>query len=473
LRPNGSQAQDRIEAFDDGLQQYVQDEGEPDQRFSRGTAVREPIKKLQEITSMKLKNVMLPIAAAVAALAAGTALADDNFAFHGYMRAGPAVTGKGGDHVCFQLPGAFSKYRLGNECENYGELEFDANVLKAKDGATFTYVGMLGYTTPQQDGPGNAVGVRQSYVQASNIPGTGTTKFWAGKRYYQRNDIHISDFFYWNDSGVGGGVEDVDLGFSKLSAAWLRQTATGADQDPQQLSTFDFRLSGINTNPDGQLTLGAAYVSESRNDNAFAPGTPELKNGWWAVVQHQQSNVLGTGYNKAALQYGRDAGSGLGEGAFTRTATTIWRAVDQLVWQPTAQFSGMFAFVYQDLKTDPIVPGGTGTHDKWLSLGVRPIFMMSDYFGLQGELGYDQIKPESGSKRNLWKATFAPTIRPGGAFFSRPELRAFITYAKWNSAAQDAGIFGQGACTAGGTSTSPFGCATNGTTYGLQAEAWW
>jgi hypothetical protein len=35
LWPNGSQAQDRIEAFDDGLQQYVQDEGEPDSVFPK------------------------------------------------------------------------------------------------------------------------------------------------------------------------------------------------------------------------------------------------------------------------------------------------------------------------------------------------------------------------------------------------------------------------------------------------------
>ena len=424
---------------------------------------------------MKLKHVMLPIAAAVAALAAASASAD--FEFHGYMRSGAGVTTKGGGQQCFQLPGAFSKYRLGNECQTYGELEFDTDVLKAKDGATFKYHGMLGYQTnggadfENLADPGNHIAIRQSWAEATGIPGTGSIRFWAGKRYYQRNDIHINDFFYWNDSGVGGGIENIDLGGDlKLHYAFIRQYPNNGNDVNQQLSTHDLRLSGIKTNPDGDLTIGLDGVSESRNDNAFAPGTPDNKSGWNINVQHFQGNVLG-GYNKAALQYGHDAGSGLGEGNFTQIGQKIWRVVDQLVWQPTPQFSGMFAFVYQDAKADT----SPQFHDKWLSLGVRPIFMLSDYFALQAELGYDQIKPESGSTRRLTKFTFAPTVRPGGGFFSRPELRLFVTYAKWNSAAQDAGIFGQNGCnsTPQVGSTSPFGCDTNGLTYGLQAEAWW
>jgi len=432
---------------------------------------------------MKLKNVLLPIAAAAAALVAASALAD--FEFHGYMRSGAGVATKGGGQQCFGLPGAFSKYRLGNECETYGELEFDTDVLKAKDGVDFKYVGMLGYATHGgadfenlADPNGNHIAIRQSYVLVSGIPGTSTMKFWAGKRYYMRNDIHIIDFFYWNDSGVGGGVQDIDLGGDlKLAAAVIRTQPNNGDDVTQELSTFDFRLYGIKTNPDGELTLGLAGVTGKRNENApGVAGTPDNKNGWYVNVQHFQQNILG-GYNKADFQWGKDAGWGfsLGGGGpfFTSTSARMGRVVDQLVWQPTPQLSGMLAFVYQDSKIDSATPGTPNFHEKWLSIGARPIFMLSDYFGLQAELGYDQVKPENASKRNLWKFTFAPTIRPGGGFFSRPELRAFVTYAKWNSAAQDAGMFGQGACSAGGTSTSTFGCSRNGTTFGLQAEAWW
>jgi len=45
----------------------------------------------------------------------------------GYMRAGYGRDNEGGPQVAFQAPGAFAKYRLGNEAENYGELTFGKN----------------------------------------------------------------------------------------------------------------------------------------------------------------------------------------------------------------------------------------------------------------------------------------------------------------------------------------------------------
>ena len=46
-------------------------------------------------------------------------------------------------------------------------------------------------------------------------------KFWAGLRYYRRHDIHINDFFFYNMSGGGGGVEDFELLFGKMALAWI------------------------------------------------------------------------------------------------------------------------------------------------------------------------------------------------------------------------------------------------------------
>ena len=37
-------------------------------------------------------------------------------------------------------------------------------------------------------------------------------QIWAGKRFYQRKDIHILDFYYLNDSGTGAGVEGIPVG---------------------------------------------------------------------------------------------------------------------------------------------------------------------------------------------------------------------------------------------------------------------
>ena len=56
-------------------------------------------------------------------------VAYDGTAFHGYVRAG-AGRSEGDKQACFKLAGAGSKYRLGNECEQYAELELDQDLLK-------------------------------------------------------------------------------------------------------------------------------------------------------------------------------------------------------------------------------------------------------------------------------------------------------------------------------------------------------
>src|SRR5690348_1104382 len=43
----------------------------------------------------------------------------------GYFRGGYGRDSEGGPQPGFQAPGAFAKYRLGNEAENYGEIAFD------------------------------------------------------------------------------------------------------------------------------------------------------------------------------------------------------------------------------------------------------------------------------------------------------------------------------------------------------------
>ncbi len=46
------------------------------------------------------------------------------------------------------------------------------------------------------------------------LPGS---TIWAGKRFYQRHDVHMIDFYYWDISGPGAGLENIDVGFGKLS----------------------------------------------------------------------------------------------------------------------------------------------------------------------------------------------------------------------------------------------------------------
>ena len=51
-----------------------------------------------------------------------------------YLRANAAVNSEGGGQTCFGLAGASAKYRLGNECETYGELAFGGEAYKGQNG---------------------------------------------------------------------------------------------------------------------------------------------------------------------------------------------------------------------------------------------------------------------------------------------------------------------------------------------------
>ena len=53
--------------------------------------------------------------------------------FSCYVRSGIGGADTGGTQQCFQLPGAQSKYRLGNECEQYIELDLRQDLFRLDD----------------------------------------------------------------------------------------------------------------------------------------------------------------------------------------------------------------------------------------------------------------------------------------------------------------------------------------------------
>jgi maltoporin len=75
-------------------------------------------------------------------------------------------------------------------------------------------------------------------VQGKNLidwlPGS---TIWAGKRFYQRHDVHMIDFYYWDISGPGAGLENIDLGFGKLSLAATRSSESGGSYLRRSMSS--------------------------------------------------------------------------------------------------------------------------------------------------------------------------------------------------------------------------------------------
>lgn len=438
---------------------------------------------------MRASSKFLIAIAAALALSAGTASAVD---FHGYVRTGIGGNSGGGALTC--LPGGplganGYKFRLGNECETYAEAEFGQTLYKDKSGVEFVYDTMLAYIATSHEsfvslkGGSGDIALRQAWVGAKNLPFLGGGMLWIGNRYYKRHDVHMTDFFYWDPSGEGAGVEDIDLGFGKLSVA-IFQSGTDSVRTGWRP---DIRVAGIPLWRDGSLEVGLDLFLDTR-PNAANGNTPKgVGLSPWATVEWKQVNLLG-GFNTLAFQYATGTAAPMAQFQFDNSdKAKQWRVVEHLVVQPNDKFSGSFFAHYADIERRYApFPAATGNPNdafrslKQFGIGIRPAYHMSDYFKLQAEIGYQMadFKDAAIKDASFYKITVAPTVMPppgpGGAVFTRPELRLFATYAGWDKGSQAQGIAGQSAaCTTGGTSTSPFKCDTNGFTFGMQAEAWW
>lgn len=420
---------------------------------------------------------LIPAAIVTALASAGVAQAATP-EFHGYFRSGIGTSNEGGEQVCFSLPGVpgAGSWRLGNECGSYGEIHLGADLYNV-DGKKFRYLIDFSYFA-NNVGDHQAIGsptnghfqLRQNYVEVTGLSNSGLMNgaaVWMGKRYYHREDIHGNDFFYWDNSGNGFGIDNLNPGLGKISVALIRPTS-GTDTTPNPSSagnSLDIRWAGLPVNPNGALEVGVIkYFADDRS--SVVPGN---KDGYLFTVQHTQSNFLG-GFNKLAIQKGTDAGGGngtSGQFGFTTADRDVERILDHFAIAPNNQFSVLFAAVYERSSV------GSSADQKWIQLGARPMFHWTKNFTSAVELSTDTVDyahsggAANGQKGKLTKFTIAPLIiRPDTGPWSRPELRFFWTKAKWNDAANLAA----GGQLVGGVD---FAGDKDATTFGAQVEAWW
>ena len=429
----------------------------------------------------------LPLAVAVAAgVMSAQALAVD---FHGYARSGIGWTGSGGEQQCFQATGAQSKYRLGNECETYAELKLGQEVWKEGD-KRFYFDTNVAYSVSQQnDWESTSPAFREANVQGKNLidwlPGS---TIWAGKRFYQRHDVHMIDFYYWDISGPGAGLENIDVGFGKLSLAATRSSESGgsatfADRDalgnrvydnivPNDV--FDVRLAQMEINPGGTLELGVDYGHTNVPDNYYLQPDAS-KDGWMFTAEHTQSILKG--YNKFVLQYATDAmtsnGKGVPQGGSINNDGSMWRVLDHGAVSLADDWDMMYVAMYQDINLD----NNNGT--KWWTVGVRPMYKWTPIMSTLLEVGYDNVKSQkTGDSNNQYKITLAQQWQAGDSIWSRPAIRLFATYAKWDEkwgyANGDSGAGYTSGVAYNDTSAKTFSRGDSDEwTFGAQMEIWW
>ena len=321
----------------------------------------------------------------------------------------------------------------------------------------------MAYSVSQQnDWESTTPAFREMNVQGKNLiaalPGA---NLWAGKRFYQRHDVHMIDFYYWDISGPGAGLENVDLGFGKLSAAVTRDTEGGGseafiDGETKTKDTnndiFDLRLANLATNTDGTLELGVDYGRANTADG-YELADDASENGVLLTAEHTQSMM--NGFNKFVVQYGTDAmtswNNGHSQGASVNNNGSMVRVIDHGAISLNDKWDLMYVGLYQDTDLD------NDNGSTWYSAGIRPMYKWTPIMSTLLEAGYDHVKDQASDETNhQYKVTLAQQWQAGNNQWARPAIRLYTTYAKWNekfnagSAADD-----------------------NQLTFGAQFEAWW
>lgn len=393
--------------------------------------------------------------------------------FHGYARSGIGWTAGGGEQTAFQVTGAGSKYRLGNEAETYAELKLGQELYQNGNQSIYLDTNIAYSVNQQVDWEATNPALREINVQFKNfaelLP---DATLWAGKRFYQRHDVHLNDFYYWDISGPGAGIENINLGFGKLSLAVTRNTEAGGayswSYDPisQQWQSsqdknvyndvFDVRLAELNVNPNGKLELGFNYGRSHLEDGAYYIDGA-TKNGYMITAEHTQSEFFG-GFNKFTLQYATDAmtswNTGHSQGGLNNNNGYMLRLINQGVVQFHPKVEMMYALIYQ--KTD----WDNNLGNTWYSAGIRPMYKWTETQSTLLELGYDLVKDQAtGKKNDLKKITLAQQWQAGSSIWARPAIRVFGTLAQWHDK------FGDRV----GTDKAK----DHEFVYGVQFEAWW
>jgi maltoporin len=342
--------------------------------------------------------------------------------------------------------------------------------------------------------------LREAYLEMANVfKGAPEITFWGGERFYDRFNIDANDYFYLDDSGYGAGVKNIDVGIGKLWVAYI------ASQDDTFYSTsmgnlykhgLDIRLKDIQLGPFGKLML--VFLANYEKGTTFTKGTDSEGNVFNLAnpVRYGDGYGVGGGFvwqydfcNKSFLQiwglFGRGATTfsnvGVDLGSITGAETSFltlhpaapkqiidvgdpinnqmqFRAGYQFVWNPTTYFS-ICTWAFWNLNDQGFQSVGTDTKGRTKIVsgnrnlvegGIRPVFWIADNIAIQGQAWgawEDNNRGGSGTSSfgrggSMGVFTIAPTIKPKGGYFTRPELRVFATYSVWSDSFKSSGAAG-------------------------------
>ena len=426
-----------------------------------------------------MKANWLPLSAAVAlALSSVAASAVD---FHGYFRAGAQANTNGGNVYCLGTGEKGHKVgRLGDECDTYSEFALTQEVYnKANNKWTVntlfafgTYEASDDYNDAPVDLQGNAwqgtggaqnrgdtwtnpwggqrVSVRELWTGYQTDAGY---QIWAGKRFYQRKDIHILDLYYLNNSGYGAGIEGIDVGMGNLAFAVTKWANDGTSDYNRNVYKLDARWNGIPVGPLGTLDVaviyGLPFISEQQeakvDGEALAKRANRANSG--ALVTLDLNTAVNSDsvnlMNHFIVQYGTNGFGYIGQNdnhaGDNYTPDLDVEGVRVIDWGTLD--AGNFGLGYSliwahvDNGDDHQAAGATWTTERsgWIySIVLRPEYKWTEFTRTTLELGYSSQKTNGwmapGEDPDVYKVTLAQQFTPGKGFWTRPAIRFYVSY---------------------------------------------
>lgn len=401
---------------------------------------------------------------------------------HGYLRTGLGRSFSGGEMVQFQAPGAMVKPRLGNEANHYSELQFDYKYQPKDNDQSYEVVYMMATYLPYASknltksiNPETT----QLYFKWNNI--YKGMDVWVGKRYYQRENVDILDWFWLNSAqtaDIGFGVEKIPIkGKQNLNVALMRFSEEL--QDPIQAGKLlesyklDARLKDINLSDKVTLNFLGEIGHRPALKNTNYKDLTDFSLGVWETYNknnffNRTSAIYRTGGNIVTNPY---SGKSILEIDATGTRTIDLEHAKDI--QITSDFRyddhnkngflGALTYHYRDFGMK------TGNNKDKTMQHINATARYSKYitknFNLTLETGYDWVDHKDGISGGLFKLTFSPQLSWQKGMFSRPVLRPFITYATWSKDLKgNVGVFND---------NDVYSDKNQGLTAGLQLELWW
>jgi maltoporin len=347
-------------------------------------------------------------------------------------------------------------------------------------------------------------------VGVYNIPlGPGTLWIaWLGNNQDNLNEAGTISTF--NNKNTVGDLykqtfdiryKNIDIGFGKLSFILVGNYVKGSTYETTQSTFKATDTPGVFTtgNTTGIVSTqdmygvggGAIWEYDFGNKSTFTLsgfygyGATDFQgnignqigqvNTAW--VNEINRFVTGQGHSNVAVQ---------SNGELSSAVNPVNRATEALatayfVWNPTNCFSlGIWA--NWEYNSNGSVMLGTNASGQFVqaggsrnivTAGIRPVIWLSDNIAIQGVAAgsyIDNVRTNSvgsdafGNSGGSGIFTIAPTIKPKGGFFTRPEIRLFATYAIWSNNLK-------GTSASGGN--PPYnGNANQGWLLGSQMEIW-